>query len=336
MDSVTSRSVYPTPKAVSARRSTRIVPLATGHGVHLITACLLNGPTSRMTVAEIYEWLAEKYPSYLYTKRKIRHVLRHDSERTSPRFVIANKLRMAGVPIRWTIRPGTESQLRRLFGGPPAAEPQFLQFYGGLSQQIHCVLCNRSFGCQESFARHQLQAHSSHATISPAIGKSPPAGSSAAITTTRHGRTGDHQPFEEELSATGRTFEAVDRNEVVQSPDVASREDGPFQQRLRDRPRKELSVGGGANHKLYTKAEAEAEAETEYVMAVAMIREETSPAEETRTRLGGDEGHSDKECRLDELASVDMATTGDEIMSDAEFFVDAVSCQSSDDVEGGN
>jgi hypothetical protein len=109
MDSVTSRSMSPTPKVVSAGRSTRMVPLAIGHGVHLIATCLLNRPTSGMSVSEIYEWLAEKYPSYLYTKRKIRHVLRHDSERTSPRFVIANRNRTAGVLIRWTIRPGTEA-----------------------------------------------------------------------------------------------------------------------------------------------------------------------------------------------------------------------------------
>lgn len=146
-----------------------MVPLATGHGIHLVATCLLNAPTPRMSVSEIYEWLADKYPRYQYTKCQIRHVLRHDSERTSPRFVIANKHRIAGVPIRWTIRPGTEPQLRRLFSGPPPAEPQLPQFYYGLSQQIHCVLCNRSFDRQEIFARHQRQAHSSHETVSPAV-----------------------------------------------------------------------------------------------------------------------------------------------------------------------
>ena len=87
MDSVISQNVSPAPKLVSAKRSTRMMPLAIGHGVHLIATCLLNAPTSGMSASEIYEWLAEKYPSYQYTKRKIRHVLRHDSERTSPRFV---------------------------------------------------------------------------------------------------------------------------------------------------------------------------------------------------------------------------------------------------------
>ena len=133
MDSVTSRSAIPTPKVVSARRSTRMVPLPTGHGVYLITTCLLNGPTSSIGVSKIYEWLAKKYPSYLYTKCKIRHVLRHDSKRTSPRFIIANRDRTAGVPIRWAIWPGTEAQLRRLFNGPPFAEPQFPQSYDRLS-----------------------------------------------------------------------------------------------------------------------------------------------------------------------------------------------------------
>jgi hypothetical protein len=410
-----------------------------------------------MSVSEIYEWPAEKYPRYQFTKYKVRKVLLHDSERKSSGFVIANERRMAGVPLRWTIRPGTEPQLRRLFSGPPPTQPQFPQFYGGLSQQMYCVLCNRSFDRHETFVRYQQQAHSGHATMSPAVGEAPPADQSSAITSTWHDRTGERQPFEEELSATGRAFEAADRNEVVQCPDVAGSKNGPLQQRLRDRPRKELSVGGSTNHKLYTKAAiisargiveltrvkidgtslhnllprsiarklglplhfggsvrvrlanrtvltdqycqltikvagsktaidayvasrlsslrlgwewtqqvnllsdlgnytyyipgphgnlnelpipgpiAEAEAETEYAMegeiatGAAMIREETLPAGETPTPLGGDEGHSDKECRLDELASVDMSATGDETMSDAEFFADAVCCQSSDD-----
>jgi hypothetical protein len=404
-----------------------------------------------MSVSEIYEWLGEKYPRYQYTKYKIRMVLRHDSERKSSRFVIANKHRMAGVPLRWTIRPETGPQLRRLFGGPPPAELQFPQFYGGLSQRIHCVLCNRTFDRHEIFVRHQQRAHSGHATMSPAVGEAPPTDQSSAITSTWHDRTGDRQPFEEELSATGRTFEAADRNEVVQNPDIATRENGPLQQRLRDHPGGELSVSGSTNHKLYIKAAivlargiveltrvkidgsslhnllprsiarklglplhfggsvrvklanhtvltdqycqftvkvagiktaidayvvselsslllgwewtqqvnllsdlrnyayyipgphgnlnelpipgpmAEAEAQTEYAMEGEIAMEETLPAEETPTTLGGDEGHSDKECRLGELASVDVSATGDETMSDGEFFADAVSCRSSDD-----
>ena len=55
------------------------------------------------------------------------------------------------------------------------------------------------------------------------------------------------------------------------------------------------------------------------------------PAEETPNPLGGNGEHRNEGRRRDELASVDMSATGDEIMSNAEFFADAVSCQSSDD-----
>jgi hypothetical protein len=221
MDSATSKSVSHPPKPVTARRATRMMPLERGHGIHLVATCLLNAPTSQMSVSEIYEWLAENYPRYQFTKDKVRKVLLHDSERKSSRFVIANKRRMSGVPLRWTIRPGTEPQLRRLFSGPPPAESQFPQFYGGLSQQIYCVLCNLSFDRHETFVRHRQQVHSNHATVPPSVGEAPP---------------------------------AEDRSGAVQNPDVAIRENEPLQQRLRDRPRRELSVGGSTNHKLYTKA----------------------------------------------------------------------------------
>jgi hypothetical protein len=97
MDSVISRS---TPELLPAIRATRMVLVGAGQGVHLIATCLLNVQTSQMSISEIYEWLAEKYPHYQYTKSKIRHVLSHDSERKSPRFVIANNYRIAGVPLR--------------------------------------------------------------------------------------------------------------------------------------------------------------------------------------------------------------------------------------------
>jgi hypothetical protein len=71
---------------------------------------------------------------------------------------------------------------------------------------------------------------------------------------------------------------------------------------------------------------AEAETETEYVIEAAMIREETLPAEETPTPLGGNEGCSDKEYRFNKFVSVNMSAIGDEIISKAELFVDAVSC----------
>jgi hypothetical protein len=61
-------------------------------------------------------------------------------------------------------------------------------------------------------------------------------------------------------------------------------------------------------------------------MEAAMIREETLPARETPTPLRGNKEHSDKECRLNELVSVDMFVTEDKTISNAEFFADAVSC----------
>ncbi|KAL5316311.1 hypothetical protein ACEPPN_015356 [Leptodophora sp. 'Broadleaf-Isolate-01'] len=96
-----------------------------------------------MGVSEIYEWLAEKYPQYQYNKNQIRLVLHRDSERKNPRFMIANKHRIAGVPIRWTIQPGTEHQLRRWLSGPPLGrEPQVHQSLGETLQLIGYDKCN--------------------------------------------------------------------------------------------------------------------------------------------------------------------------------------------------
>jgi hypothetical protein len=80
---------------------------------------------------------------------------------------------------------------------------------------------------------------------------------------------------------------------------------------------------------------AKAEAETEFTMegkiAIgAAVIKETLMAEEAPTALRGDEGYGDEECELGELASVDASATGDETISDVEFFADAVSYQSSD------
>jgi len=64
---------------------------------------------------------------------------------------------------------------------------------------------------------------------------------------------------------------------------------------------------------------AEAEAETEFAMEAALTREETLLAEETPAPPRGDERYGDKECELDDLASVDESATRDETMSDTEF-----------------
>ena len=65
--------------------------------------------------------------------------------------------------------------------------------------------------------------------------------------------------------------------------------------------------------------------EEEIVIGAAVIREETLMAEEAPATLRGDEGHGYEEYELGELASVDTSATGDETISDAEFFADAVS-----------
>lgn len=239
---------------LNSTQATRMISLGTRQGVHLVAAALLNAPNSQLSASEIYEWLAEKYPRYQYTKTKVRHVLRHDSERQSPRFVIANEHRPLGVPIRWTIRPGTENQLRQLFNGPPPPEP------------LHCVLCNQVFDRHESFVRHQREAHSSDLTeplmhtqesLSTFVENSPsviwddfqereaeearelqrPEASrqmntqesttrvATPITSTRRDRTRDHQSLLALLS----TIEAADRNEAVQSPDAVIGENVAFQ-----------------------------------------------------------------------------------------------------------
>jgi Chromo (CHRromatin Organisation MOdifier) domain len=89
-----------------------------------------------MSICEVYEWLAEKYPECQYTKYKIRKVLLHDSEREQPRFMIANKHRLPGVPCRWAIRPEMEPELRRLCYPPLGRESQVLQ---SLGDRCHCT-----------------------------------------------------------------------------------------------------------------------------------------------------------------------------------------------------
>jgi hypothetical protein len=57
--------------------------------------------------------------------------------------MIANKYRIAGVPIRWTIQPGTEHQLRRWLSGPPlGGEPQVHQSLDETLQLTGYDKCN--------------------------------------------------------------------------------------------------------------------------------------------------------------------------------------------------
>ena len=147
-------------------QATRALPVESGQGIHLVATCLLNSANPRMTVAEIHEWLALKYPEYQYRKYNIRKVLNSQNSR----FVIANRDRIAGLPARWIIRPGTETQLRQHFSGPPRSRI-IRQIYGGPSQEIHCILCRRSFDCHESFMTHQRVVHSDGVSLSPATKK---------------------------------------------------------------------------------------------------------------------------------------------------------------------
>jgi hypothetical protein len=56
-----------------------------------------------------------------------------------------------------------------------------------------------------------------------------------------------------------------------------------------------------------------------------ILEGETLPAGEIITPLGGNEEYSNKEYRLNKLASINISTTEDEIISDTEFFADTVS-----------
>ena len=73
------------------------------------------------------------------------------------------------------------------------------------------------------------------------------------------------------------TFEAADRNEVVQSPDAAISRDDTLRQRLHDDSRRELSVDSSRNHKFYTRA------------AIVSAR---GPVELTRVKIDGSSLHN--------------------------------------------
>jgi hypothetical protein len=81
---------------------------------------------------------------------------------------------------------------------------------------------------------------------------------------------------------------------------------------------------------LITKAEAETEyiIEGEIIIEVAIIREENFPAREAPTPLESNGEYSNKECRLDELVSINMFVIDDETISNAKVFANAISYQS--------
>ncbi|KAH8792217.1 hypothetical protein F5882DRAFT_376774 [Hyaloscypha sp. PMI_1271] len=128
MDSVSSR-ITPSTIQSLARPVTRTV-LGHGEGIHLVATCLWRSQSAQMSICEVYEWLAEKYPECQYTKDKIRKVLLHDSAREQARFMIANRHRLPGVPCRWKIRPEMEPELRQLCYAPLGRESQVPQSLG--------------------------------------------------------------------------------------------------------------------------------------------------------------------------------------------------------------
>ncbi|KUJ07016.1 uncharacterized protein LY89DRAFT_678297 [Mollisia scopiformis] len=98
--------------------------------------------------------------------------------------------------------------------------------------------------------------NTSAAIYDPGVGSKHAVGEaqSSAITNTRRGRTRDRRPSEEEPLSILTTFQEADRSEVVQSPDRVIRRNDALQRRLRYCSRRELSVDGSTNHKLYTNA----------------------------------------------------------------------------------
>lgn len=111
----------------------------------MVSTCLWRSPRSQLSICEVYEWLAEKYPEYQYTKHKIRDVLRHDSERERPRFMIANKHRLPGVPRRWAIQPEMEPEVRRLCGSLLERQTQVPETTGNIPPPIRYDKSNFAF-----------------------------------------------------------------------------------------------------------------------------------------------------------------------------------------------
>jgi len=98
--------------------------------------------------------------------------------------------------------------------------------------------------------------NTSAAIYDPRMGSKHTAGEaqSSTITNTRRDRTWDRRPSEEEPLSIITTFEEADGSEVVQSPDGIIRGNDTLQWRLRNYSRRELSIDGSTNYKLYTNA----------------------------------------------------------------------------------
>jgi hypothetical protein len=77
---------------------------------------------------------------------------------------------------------------------------------------------------------------------------------------------------------------------------------------------------------LITEAKAEIEyiIEGEIIIEGAIIREKTLPAKETLTPLKVNKKHSNKECKLNKLISVNIFVIEDKTISNIKFFADAI------------
>jgi predicted aspartyl protease len=244
MESVTSRST-----------------LAAIQGIHLIATCLLNAPTTQMTVCEIFEWLSRQYPRYHYTKKRIRYLLEYYSKKGNPNpvFVIANKYRVAGEQHHWTISSGIEPQLRRWLGDtlPPKAElceARTASQYCGIDHQEASIPTHQSQSTfrpspiwndlqdqefKENEELHKLQRlQASRQTNTQESIKRV----FAPISGTRRDCIRDSKPLQS-------TTKAVDRNRAVQNPDASRRE----HKRLRGRSSRESTVDSRIPYKFYTK-----------------------------------------------------------------------------------
>jgi hypothetical protein len=88
---------------------------------------------------------------------------------------------------------------------------------------------------------------------------------------------------------------------------------------------------GSLNELLIPRLITKAEAETEYIIEgdiiieAAIIREENFPAREALTPLRSNKEHSDKEYRLNELASINMFIINNKIISNTKVFADTIS-----------
>ena len=91
-----------------------------------------------------------------------------------------------------------------------------------------------------------------------------------------------------------------------------------------------LKPHGSLNELLVPSLITEAKAKIKYIIEGeiiikgAIIKEETLPAREMLTPFKGNKEHSNKECKLNKLISVNIFIIKDKIISIAKFFANAI------------